>query len=283
MSRTTVYSARNASITLVRAARAAGHSDAPIAATNRTAPAANTVIAPGIWTCSTYPAATRASANPATRPKRDAGRRDQRTGAQHTDQDVLWHRAERHQNAELTRPAADRERQHATDPDDGNHQGHRREEAEHRRVQAVWRQHLGSNILERRRLFHRLIRGELANDPRQLRHQRVGIGSRVHEDPPAGELLFERLIHGHHRFRHDVLVVDIGHHADNATRLATDVDELDDRIGPEQRAVEDIATGKQAGRDAFGDDHHRLTPVPIVEREIASGTKRNAQGGEISG
>ncbi len=137
-------------------------------------------------------------------------------------------------------------------PIDRNRQRDHREQAEHRRVQPIRRQHLGADVIERRRLLHRLIGGEFAHDARDLRHQRVGIGPRVHEQPPAGDLLLERVIHGHHRSRHDVLIVDVRHDADDAARLGADADELHDRIGPEQRAVEHVAAGEQARRDALG-------------------------------
>ena len=49
--------------------------------------------------------------------------------------------------------------------------------AEHQRVEPIRRQHLGADVVERRRLFDRLLRRQIADDPRDRRHQRVGIAS----------------------------------------------------------------------------------------------------------
>ena len=51
------------------------------------------------------------------------------------------------------------------------------EAAEDERVQAVRRQHFGAHVLERRRLLHRLVGRQLADDARDRRHQRVRIAA----------------------------------------------------------------------------------------------------------
>ena len=59
------------------------------------------------------------------------------------------------------------------------------------------------------------VRRQLADDPRHRRHERVRIARRAHEQP-AGDALPERVIDGHRRLPHDVLVVHVGDDADDA-------------------------------------------------------------------
>ena len=127
-------------------------------------------------------------------------------------------RPDRQADAELARPRAHRERQHAGDADDGDRQRHGREAAEHQRVQPIRREHLGAHVLERRRLLDRLVGRQLADDARDRRHQRVRIRSRVDEEAAAADLLLERVIDGQRRPGHHVLVVHVGGDADDAAR-----------------------------------------------------------------
>jgi hypothetical protein len=53
---------------------------------------------------------------------------------------------------------------------------------------------------------------------RVIGDQRVRVGRGVHEQPPAADLLLERVVHRHRRSRHDVLVVHVGGDADDAAR-----------------------------------------------------------------
>ena len=92
------------------------------------------------------------------------------------------------------------------------------EAAEHQRVQPVRRQHFGADVFQRRRLLDRLVGREIADDARDRRHQRVRIGPRVHEQAAAADLLLERVVDGHRRSRHHVLVVHVGGDADDAAR-----------------------------------------------------------------
>ena len=74
-------------------------------------------------------------------------------------------RADGEPDAELARPRADRKRQDARHADHRDRQRDAGESAEHHRVQPVRRQHLRAHVVERRRLFHRLIR----RSPRMIR------------------------------------------------------------------------------------------------------------------
>ena len=61
------------------------------------------------------------------------------------------------------------------DADDRDRQRDRREAAEDDRVQPIGREHLGADVVERRRALHRLIGRQLADRPGDRRHQRVRI------------------------------------------------------------------------------------------------------------
>jgi hypothetical protein len=113
--------------------------------------------------------------------------------------------------------------------------------------------------------------------------ERVGVALRVHEQPPPGDLLFERLIDGHYRSRHDVLVIHVGNDADDPARFGADADELDYRVRPEQRAVQGFSPGKQTRRDALADDDDFLAVGAVVGREIATRAERQAERREIPG
>ena len=82
---------------------------------------------------------------------------NQRAFAEHARQQVPRRRSDRQPDAELARPRADRERQHAGDADHGNRQRDGGKAAEDERVQPVRRQHFRAHVLERRGLLHRLL------------------------------------------------------------------------------------------------------------------------------
>ena len=132
-------------------------------------------------------------------------------------------------------------------------------------------------------LLDRLIGRQVADDPRDRRHQRVGIGPRVHEQAAAADLLLERVIDGHRRPRHDVLVVHVGRDADDAPRRRADVDELHHRIGPHQLAVDGVLVREHPLRQALADDDDLLAVAAVGVVEVAAGDDRHAQRREESG
>ena len=122
------------------------------------------------------------AAMPADRAGDDAADGDHGAFAENARQEMPRRRADRQPDAELARPRAHRERQHAGHADHGDRQRDGREAAEHQRVQPIGREHFGAHVFERRRLLHRLLGRQLANDPGDRRHQRIGIGLGVDEE-----------------------------------------------------------------------------------------------------
>src|SRR5690606_37053426 len=112
------------------------------------------------------------------------------------------------------------------------------------------------------------------------RNQPVWIAGRVHEDSPASQALLERQIHRHRRFRDEILVVDIRHHADDAPGPLADADELEDRVRPLELSVERLLVGEHALRETLAHDDHLLAVDTVIVREVAPGEKRNAERGE---
>ena len=112
-------------------------------------------------------------------------------------------------HAELARPRAHREREHAGDADDGDQQRDASEAGEDERVHPIRRQHLGADVLECRGALDGLVGGELVNRAPHGRHERVRIAGRAHEQPPGDADLPDRLIDRHRRTAHDALVVHI--------------------------------------------------------------------------
>ena len=100
----------------------------------------------------------------------------------------------------------------------------------------------------------------------------------MHEQPPAPDLLLERVVDGHHRRRLDAGIVDIGRHADDASRVAADAYEPDDAVGPHQVTVERVLTREELPRDAAADDHDALGAVAVSVVEVAAGDYRDAEG-----
>ncbi len=120
-----------------------------------------------------------------------------------------------------------------------------------------------------------MIRGE-------RRDERVGIRPRVHEKAAAADLLLERMIDGHRRPRHDVLVVHVGGDADDPAGPGAHVDELHDRIGPEESAVQRLPGREHPLRHALADDDDRLGIPAVGVVEVAAGDDRNAERREES-
>ena len=211
-----VYSDRSACSTSTRDARAAGISDATTAAPMSTAAAPSTGSAPGSCTFSTNARRHARERVAARRAGDDPDRGDQRALRQDARQQVPRRRADRQPHAELARARAHRERQHARHADDGDQQRDAGESGEHEGVQPLRRQHFRAHVLERRGALHRLVRGDLADDARHRRHERVRIARRVHEQAAGDAHLPDRVIDRQRRSRHDVLVVHVGDDADDA-------------------------------------------------------------------
>ena len=160
-------------------------------------------------------------------------------------------RPNREADAELARPRAHRERQHARDADDGDEQCDCGESAEDERVQPIRREHLRAHVLECRGLLHGLIRRQLANDPPDGRDQRIRIRACVNEQAATANLLLERVIDVQRRAWHHILIIDVGGDSDDPARLGADVYELHHRIGPHQAAVHRVLVGEtSAARDS---------------------------------
>ncbi len=121
---------------------------------------------------------------------------------------------------------------------------------------------------------------ELANDARDLRHERVGVGAGMDEDAAAANFLLERVIDAQRRTRNDVLIVDVGGDTDDAAWLGLDVDELHHRIGPHQAAVDRVARAEHAPRHALADDDDRLGIATIGVGEITAGDDRHTKRAE---
>ena len=269
-------------MTSTREARAAGISDASTAAATRIIAAATIGSAPGMRTSSMYAPTSRASANPPTAPAtmpmpaitapslQDA--RQQCIGA-----DPIASRMPNSRVRALTENASTPATPttaivSATAAKPPN-------TSAFSRSGASTSARTSSSVAA---LLDRLIGRQLADDARDRRHQRVRIGARVHEQPAAADLLLERVIDGHRRPGHDVLVVDVGDDADDAARLGADVDELHHRIGPHQAAVERVLVGEHPLREALADDDDLLGVAAIGVGEVAAGDERHAERGEES-
>ena len=211
----------------------------------------------------------------------DAGRGNHGAFAEHAGQQVARLRADRQPDAELARPRAHRERQHAGHADDRDQQRHAGEDAEHQRVQPIRRQHFGLHVVERRRLFDRLLGRQVADDARDRARpadtDRSGCGRTGGRRRTPGPM---RVIDVHGRPRHDVLVVDVADDADDAPAVGAHVDELHDRVGPHQVAVDRVLVREQLLRQALADDHDALAVAPIAVVEVAAGEQRHAERGE---
>ena len=170
------YSPLNALITSTRDARAAGISDARIAAATRIAAAPTIGTRPGISDVGDVAAddpreRARRRSRPATMPlTRDHGAFASTRVSRAAGAEPIARRTPNSRVRALTENAST-----PATPTTAIVERDAGEPAEHQRVQPIRRQHLGADVLERRRALHRLIRRELANDARDRRHQRVRI------------------------------------------------------------------------------------------------------------
>ena len=127
------------------------------------------------------------------------------------------------------------------------------------------RQYLRAYVLKRARALHRLFRRNLVNGARDGGSQGVRILLRAHQQTALPSLLVGRLVHHHGRRRDDVLVIHIGHHADDPPGLLANADKLHHSVRSAQLAVQRILPGEQRLRQALAHDHHRsecLIEVP---------------------
>jgi len=118
-----------------------------------------------------------------------------------------------------------------------------------------------------------MVRRQSANDPCHRRNEGVRIARGAHEQPAHETLLQERLIDRHRRRPHDVLVVQVGHDADDAARLGF----AERRTVPPQLSIEGVAVGEQTLRDALADDDDGRGAGAVVSREIAAGNHWNPE------
>src|SRR5438067_98112 len=76
--------------------------------------------------------------------------------------------------------------------------------AEHHRVQTLRGEHFSAGVCERSGPLNWLIRGDLANDPRDRGDQRIGICTCVNEKAAAIErTLFKGVVNGERRLWND--------------------------------------------------------------------------------
>src|SRR6185295_19648292 len=66
----------------------------------------------------------------------------------------------------------------------------------------------------------------------------------------------------------------------NPARPCRDVDELHDRIGPHQRAVDRVLRREHPLRQALADDHDLLAVMRVPGIEITAGDDRHAERSE---
>src|SRR5262249_51231503 len=115
------------------------------------------------------------------------------------------------------------------------------------------------------------------------RNKRIWMGICVDEQPGCANLVFERVVDGHSRFRIDALIIDIRYNPDNATGFRAHVDELHDWVRPHQLTIECVFTGKQFVGNVLADDHNALGAITISFVEIASGDHRNSKSRKETG
>ena len=194
-------------------------------------------------------------------------------------QNIFRLRAEGEPDAKLARARADGKGQHTGDSDDGDRERYNRKNSKDERVQAVGRENFRAYVFEGRGMFNGLIHGHVANDAGNRRNKRIGIRRRVDEEMAAiqASTVGKRVVNGCCRFRHNVNVVYVACHADDAVRrfhaclfgIVTGK-EFKDGIGPVDVASNSTLTRPHALSQSLADDHDGLA-LPVVEVvEIAS-------------
>src|SRR5437660_12036651 len=104
---------------------------------------------------------------------------------------------------------------------------------------------------------------------------------RVNEQPPAqNETLLEWGIYRESWLGDDMLIVDIRGDADNSPRRRRDIDELHDRIGPHDMAIDRVLIWECALRECLADDDDAVRLLTIQSVEVAAITDRKPQGCE---
>ena len=100
---------------------------------------------------------------------------------------------------------------------------------------------------------------------------------------PPLDLLLDRVIHGHRRLRHQVLVVHVGHDTDDAAGAGADADELRDRIRPHHPAVDGLQAREHPARETLADDDDFLAVCAIGVVEVAAGDELHPKRAEEAG
>jgi len=95
--------------------------------------------------------------------------------------------------------------------------------------------------------------------------------------------LLKRVIYGHRWSRHNVLIVQIGGHADDPPRLLADVDKFHHWIGPHHVVVHRVLVRKHPLRQALAHNDDFLGVLAVGVVEIASGNYGHTECGEKSG
>src|SRR5713226_3600399 len=101
----------------------------------------------------------------------------------------------------------------------------------------------------------------------------------MHEQAAGNAYLPNRLIDRQGRSPHDVLVVHVRDHADDATRHGL----AKVRIGPPQVPVHRVTVREQPLCDALADDRYEFAAAAVIVREVAAGSHRDAEHGEEAG
>src|SRR5262249_40875466 len=94
-------------------------------------------------------------------------------------------RSKRQSDSELPRARAHGKGQHTGHTDHGYGQRDWGEHTENDGIQTLWTEHFSAGVFEGPGALDRLIRGELANNARDRRDERIRIYARVDEKPAA--------------------------------------------------------------------------------------------------
>src|SRR5580658_4312974 len=142
-------------------------------------------------------------------------------------------------------------------------------------------------------MLNRLIDGQVVNNARDRRDQRIRIGAGVDEKATAKKYwkLVKGAINGHRGLRNDVSVVNIGRDPDDSVRRRQTRlfeigpgEELQHRIRPIDMPIDRILVGEHALCESLADDNDRIFLILAIERiEITAGNDRNAQRRKVSG
>src|SRR5207248_9890589 len=141
------------------------------------------------------------------------------------------------------------------------------------------------NVFQRGSARDGLFHGQVANDARHRRDQRIRIYAGMNEETAAKNwALLKGAIDGSEGLGHDVLVVNVGDHTDDATgRCANPRDELQHGVRPIDMAVDRILIGEHAPRESLTHHNDGLFALTVELVEITAGDDGNAERGKESG